>query len=275
MKRPKWRNQRREFDSSLRWDDNIGRNLLNPLLDGWSPTGVRMTDQPTIVAVFDVLGTKASIVRPRQLFRAFQKLREIALQSRDCLMIDATVGARENDDGSITSGSALGVLVVESDLFRDTIVLWAIYDRARFWTFCDLCTEFFCDVLRKGIPLRGAISVGSAEMNREAHRYAGEPYSEAVRAEKAQQWIGVSFGRSFTREPFRRLFRPEHVLPFSDHCKPGYSADIPGIVLDWPRKWRDKYEDSPSHMLNALNTSQRHSKYYELAIQFADYSASA
>ncbi len=236
-----------------------------------------MSEQPVVIAFLDVLGSEDRMLAGRrpdpQLVRALEQLVEITDHRRDCLIIDGTVDAREMDDGSVVSGTALAVLVVEVDRFTDAAILWSIFDKARFWTFCDLLAECFCQIVHNGIPLRAGVAVGSAHMDTRLRVYVGRPLAEAVRVEKAQGWVGVSFGPSFAREPFSRLLKHEHVLRFAAHRKPGHSNWIPGIVLDWPRKWRAMYGTGPERKLAAMNVDPKHSTYYDLAIKFAEYSA--
>ena len=108
------------------------------------------------------------------LVHALEQLAEITDRRQGCLIINATVDAREMDDGSIVAGTAFGALEVESDRFSDAAILWAIFDRARFWTFCDLLAEFFCQILRERIPLRAGVSVGLAHMDKAARIYVGK-----------------------------------------------------------------------------------------------------
>lgn len=230
----------------------------------------------TVLALFDVLGFEDRLRSdglPR-LVDAYRELAAVVRKRRDCLIIDAMAEARELDDGSVLSVPAIGVLVVEQAFFSDTIVLWAIFDRARFWTFCDICAEFFCTVLHLGMPLRGGIAVGDAHMDRRTKTYLGYPLVEAARVEKAQRWIGVSFGPSFTGDPFRRYLRPDQTMYFTEHRKADADAGqfIPGVVLDWPRKWRKVFRESPCRHLAQLNRKPPYDSYYRTSIRFAELS---
>jgi len=44
------------------------------------------------------------------------------------------------------------------------------------------------------------------------------------------------------------------------------------IVLDWPRRWRDKHGECPSSRLRELNTDPQFSLYWENTIAFAEFS---
>ncbi|PYP85862.1 MAG: hypothetical protein DMF61_14980 [Blastocatellia bacterium AA13] len=93
------------------------------------------------------------------------------------------------------------------------------------------------------------------------------PLVEAARAEKAQQWVGLAFGRSFDN---RRdvPFSADLVRPYTKHRKSGYESLLPGIVLDWPRTWRKEYKTSAVPTLERLSNSGKVHEYYKCAIEF-------
>ncbi|MCI0424078.1 MAG: hypothetical protein L0312_33525 [Acidobacteria bacterium] len=95
-----------------------------------------------------------------------------------------------------------------------------------------------CETLRAELPVRGALGLGSAIMDKATRTYLGQPLVEAARAEKAQQWLGLAFGPSFAS---RRdvPFSADFVRPYTKHRKPGHSDMLPGLVVDWPRMWRE------------------------------------
>jgi hypothetical protein len=235
------------------------------------------TIRPTVIALFDALGiVSRSQSNLPQAVQMLELLSDITSERRDCLIIDATQGARQMDNGNVLSVVAMGSLNVQHGHFQDTAILWCTFDPPRFWTFCDIVSEFFCSVLQKGIPLRGAISVGGdVHLDEQKPIYLGDPYFEAMQAEKEQLWIGVSFGPSFNHNPYRKCLRREHVLPFSAHRRPGKEEYISAFALDWPRKWRSMYKQPPIRLLNDMNVEPAFSHYYELAKTFYQFSARA
>jgi hypothetical protein len=44
------------------------------------------------------------------------------------------------------------------------------------------------------------------------------------------------------------------------------------IVIDWPRRWRDKYGECPSGKLRELNRDPKYASYWEDTIAFAEFS---
>ena len=81
-------------------------------------------------------------------------------------------------------------------------------------SFLQICTEFFCEAIKRGIPLRGCISTGMATMDAGKSIFFGRPLVEAARGEPAQDCIGVSFGRSFNNyhPAYNRFF-----IPYMEH----------------------------------------------------------
>ncbi len=141
-------------------------------------------------------------------------------------------------------------------------------------SFLQICMEFFCEAIKRGIPLRGCISTGMATMNIDKSIFFGRPLVEAARGEPAQNCIGVSFGRSFNNyhPAYNRYF-----IPYLGHMKENdkKTAYLSPAVLDWPRFWRG-HEDfsvlSISEFINNMNTNPTYSEYYDGAIRFAKFS---
>lgn len=233
-----------------------------------------MNENTYIIAYFDILGTEANqkVLPLATLVSQIEQFSELGLRNRSRLVIDGMVNPKLNPDGSITAGSAIGVHHVDTEIFSDTNIFWCIFDHRRLQLFCETCSEFFCQALNKRIPLRGGIAVGPAHMDKEKRVFVGLPLTEAARVEKAQLWVGVSFGPSFTDKPFKTSLPIDQVLFFSAHRKSGYSQLIPGIVLDWPRKFKNMFNKTPIRILSELNTENKYSDYYEHAIKFVELS---
>lgn len=140
--------------------------------------------------------------------------------------------------------------------------------------FFEKCMEIFIEALKYGIPLRGAISRGSAIMDEQNNIYLGKPLVEAARAEVAQNWLGIGLTSSFQETT---LSETHLLLPYHDHIKEKYlekSKDILFVeaVLDWPKYWRNVEKDSPIPYIQAMNIDEYFSSYYDNAIKFVNYS---
>jgi len=221
-----------------------------------------------VIAVFDVLGFKNRLTRDGlpALRKAYDALTDVVAEQKARMMLNCAVP----DSGGRVA--AFGMFDVENDYFSDTLVLWCSYSSFHFPPFCGILLEFFCNVLELGIPLRGGIAVGEADMEKSTHKYLGVPFNEAAEVEKAQKWIGMSFGPSFAVPPYNSLFEPEQVLVYRRHRKPQYIDLIPGLVLDWPRRWRDSRRTAPQQQISQLNTDPKYAEYYENTIHFIEFS---
>ena len=86
--------------------------------------------------------------------------------------------------------------------------------------FLEKCSIVFCEALKRGIPLRGTISVGASIMDEENHIFLGKPLAEAAKAEPHQKWLGITIGKSIVDsiEQFHPMDM-EYLLPFCNHLK--------------------------------------------------------
>lgn len=220
-----------------------------------------------VVALFDVLGFEDRI---GQL-----SLEEVHGQYKDLLSIATSKGshafldARPAGDGTVVP--FFGHISIEQDYFSDTILLWSPFNPATLKPFLHVCYSFMCETLQAELPVRGAITLGTAVMDKAARTYLGQPLVEAARGEKAQQWIGLSFGPSFDS---RRdvPFSADIVRPYTKHRKPGYSDRLVGLVVDWPRTWRKEYKSSAVPVLERLSLRSRVPQYYRCTIEFVRHS---
>ncbi|MCX6233244.1 MAG: hypothetical protein NT175_00765 [Bacteroidetes bacterium] len=185
-------------------------------------------EKPIVVAEFDVLGFSDRTINEKaeSLSQAYDKLISLAEKYKNCTMLNCGIPI---GNGSFAAG--FGVFDIEHVYFSDTIILWCSYNSFCFPPFCDMCLTFFCEVIEEGFPLRGGIAVGDAYMDKIKGKYLGKAYVEAVKVEQAQDWIGVSFGPSFAKDPYKNLFMANDVLVYREHTKPGKSMYIPGLVL--------------------------------------------
>jgi hypothetical protein len=221
------------------------------------------TGPELVIALFDVLGFEERI-------RTFS-LEQVHGQYKDLLAIASSKGshaffdARPASDGTFVP--YLGQITVEQDYFSDTILLWTRLSAGTLGPFLRLCSSFVCETLKAGLPMRGALTVGAAIMDKTTRTYLGQPLVEAARVEKAQEWIGVSFGPSFWNR--RDIpYNPELVRLYTKHRKPGYSELVPGLVVDWPRKWRKENNDSAVPVLERLSRRSKVPEYYRRTIEF-------
>lgn len=169
----------------------------------------------------------------------------------------------------------VGNLEVRYVYFSDTILLWTPFNEVMFPHFVTICSEFMIDAIEIGLPLRGAMTVGDAIMDRIKGIYLGDPIIEAATLEKGQNWIGVTFGSSFNS-----IGLHEAMINFTDiqinytaQMKEGFEKSNSRIVLDWARKMREKNKTEmvTAKLTDAMNKTDK-KIYYENTFAFFDYS---
>jgi hypothetical protein len=233
----------------------------------------------TTLALFDVLGFESHLKRIglERLKDAYESLIAVVRTMK----VDYFLRSLPSSDGA--SHPALGVFPTEYAYFSDTIIVWQMYNEFPFPSFCQMCCEFMCESLRVHLPVRGALAVGPAILDKGSGVYLGSPLVEAARMEEAQCWLGASFCNSFF-EPHKYHFAPELVIPYSEHFKPKEKMKYsPGLALDWPRHWREKGVGDLAATISALETEsvpetesavekERIHEYYANTLAFVTHS---
>jgi len=221
-----------------------------------------------IVALFDILGIKKrmDVMGIDGVLTDYERLTSFVDQQTGCLVIRSVPAG----DGGFCP--AVGCLEIQQAYFSDTFILWMDYDAFRLPAFFEMCCDLFCHSLSLGIPIRGGIGVGDAHMDKKKSIYLGPALIDAALAESAQLWLGVSCGVTFNQDEYRGPLDPRTVLAYKEHQNPEKQYKIPGLVLDWPRRWRTSRSDDRKKQLDSMNTDQSFALYYLNAIRFIDYS---
>ncbi len=167
---------------------------------------------------------------------------------------------------------AVGWLAVGNAYFSDSLLFWTRYSKVALPSFTHLITEAICFGLETELPLRGAIAVGEAILEKGSGVFLGHPLIEVARTERAQQWIGASFGPSFSEPGFNDGFHLHTILPYKSHYKDSASQFATGITVDWPRRWRDSRKSDPRPIIRSLDHDPAFSAYYDRAEEFARFS---
>jgi hypothetical protein len=220
------------------------------------------------LALFDVLGFSKWIEREPldSILAAYRLLIERAVNAN----AKGSLSAVQMEDGAIFA--VIGP--PHHAYFSDTILLWCQLVPPAVADFVERCADLICEALAMGIPLRGAIALGDAVLDEKSSMFIGKPIVEAAMLEKGQDWIGITLGDSAFWSPFLAQQHGASIIEYSAPMKQGYEKYASPIVLDWPRRWRDKNGECPSRKLRELNTDPAASKYWDNAIQFAEYSLS-
>ncbi len=166
---------------------------------------------------------------------------------------------------------AMGWLVIDNAYFSDTLLFWTSYNKISLPSFTQQIAEIICYGIENEFPLRGTLVVGDMILDSDSGMYLGEPIIEAARTERLQQWIGVSFGASFSKPDFNKGFYLNTVLPYKSHFKESGPLAT-GMVVDWPRRWRETRKTDIHSLVSGLDKDPEFSRYYTKTLEFIDFS---
>lgn len=227
-----------------------------------------MSENLKVLCLLDVLGFESLFnnIGLKKLAERYEKLTKYVKNQTGGLDIIPT------PDGHV----GVGWLLIGNAYFSDTLLFWTNYNKIALPSFTQLISETVCYGIENRLPLRGTLSIGEAILDNESGTYLGEPIIEAAKTEKFQKWIGVSFGRSFTRSELNEGFYLNTVLPYKSHYKEDVKGDekdyCTGMVVDWPRRWRESRRSDIKPLVSALDTDPDFSDYYERTLRFIDFS---
>jgi hypothetical protein len=221
-----------------------------------------------VIALFDILGTKnrMTTLGIDGVLATYEKLAAFVDQQTGSMVIRSAAA------GDGTFCPAVGWLEVEKGYFSDAFLLWAEHDASRLPAFMQMCIDLFCYSLELAIPLRGGLGVGEAHMDKTKNIYLGPALIDAAEAEAAQRWLGIACGKSFNQEQFAGPFDPRMVLAYVKQQNPGKEYKLPGLVLDWPRRWRETRKTDATAALDAMNTEPAFADLYKCTHGFVDFS---
>lgn len=138
--------------------------------------------------------------------------------------------------------------------------------------FFKRCALLFCASIRCGAPLRGAISVGPGVFDIKKRIFLGPPLVEASSLESKMDFIGVAIAKSMQKI----AHIPVPLVHISDPpLNAGGSDFFGGLVLDWPRIWRETFEDSAEKYLSEMcidGLPEQIRARYQYAIEFFHFS---
>jgi hypothetical protein len=226
-----------------------------------------------IIGFLDVLGFEALLIDLGldELYRRYNELLNTALRPH------SEARPLSGEIAMVRGEPMLGImhLPVQTAYFSDSLLLWVHYDPRHVPFFLDRCAKVFCNALALGIPIRGTISIGSAVLDKSRGIYLGTPLVEAVRLESKMNWIGVALGASWQCETRRTPVPPDRIFVYDPPLKDAGSALFSGLVLDWPRIWRETRQDSAvDHLAHLCRPAlpQALKDRYIAAIQFVEHS---
>lgn len=221
-------------------------------------------EEVQLVCLLDVLGFESQLKR----------LGLAGLHTKYEALIDYVKQQKGGMDAVPTSDGhlAVGWLVIGNAYFSDSLLFWTRYSKMAVPSFTHLVAEALCFGIETELPLRGAIAAGEARLNAETGVFPGWPLVEVARTERAQKWIGASFGPSFGKPGSREGFYLHTVLPYKSHYKDPASEHATGITVDWPRRWRESRKTDPRPVVRGLDRGPEFSDYYGQVARFIDFS---
>ncbi len=228
------------------------------------------------LAFFDILGTSEKIIRGQ-----YDKIYDFYSYMVDLCSEEQIPISFSNLPGHFNNGADIVLnFPMKHAFFSDTFIVWVEYEQLFGMSlrgFYEKCMDIFNEAIKRGIPLRGAISRGTAIMDEEKQLYLGKPIVEAARAEAVQNWIGIALTRSCQEASLSEAWL---LLPYDEHIKETYikkckdTNDIlfTNCVLDWPKYWRNTQDKDIISLIEQMNDDEAFSSYYDNAIKFVNYS---
>lgn len=221
-----------------------------------------------IVCMMDVLGFAGR----------FETWGLVKMQATYELLIEDLKAQRHMFDLASTPEGHLvmGVGMYENAYFSDTLLHWGPFANPFLGSFVSLVCEALCSGIERDLPLRGTISVGDAVMDAKSGIFLGLPIIEAARAERCQEWIGVSIGHTFADDSVGARFNPAHILPYETQFKNDpqspWKKFAVELAVDWPRHWRETRASDPRLLVQTMNNDPKKSSYYDKTLRFIDFS---
>lgn len=226
---------------------------------------------PYLLALFDVLGfskklEKLGLTRMHELYRS---LIDVALEpyvakgqwTRMLVRLSANLYS-----------PGIFWLPIRYAYFSDSILLWVPYQPEFVGPFLDRALNMFCEALRLELPLRGAVAAGMTILHKKSNTFLGDPLVEAAKLHDAQQWIGVACGVSVRSQTMGIPFSPYQVMLYEAPVKDTRATKpLSGLVLDWPRRWREMQGASAYKAVSKLRTPG-FDVYYDSALAFVEHS---
>jgi len=244
--------------------------------------------RPYAVGIFDVLGFKNKFKQfgLKEITARYAALIDIVVKREERLAEMKSLFPHMKEGPYWCAGGEIVLMTkVYAAYASDTFLVWANYtwtdlherkkdeleklskDSNHDWLFrpipCDAfletCNELMCQSLQVGLPLRGALAAGDAILDKERSIFLGQPIIEANLLEHDQKFIGVGMCSSFADQTIPKRFS----LSFSQQRKDPSAKEADGLILDWPRHWRNTRSVDLKHVVRSMNADDAFSCYYE------------
>jgi hypothetical protein len=216
-----------------------------------------------LFAYFDILGFKSRLKREKieHVHKAYLRLIEDAVKPQQSQWAKSVA---RSPGGHGVPG--LMWIPIEAAYASDSLVLYVPYHPNFVEEFFRRAALLFCVALRSGVPPRGAVTFGQGAFHAKTSVFVGAPLVEASSLEQDLDWLGVVFGKSIQGLDWHGfpMGAPEgRAVPIPPHLVQTVSPPMKergnelfgGLVLDWPRVWRQTFDDSAVPYLATLHDS--------------------
>lgn len=237
------------------------------------------SDKQILMAFFDILGT-SRLLNTGEYHKVYEYYSDMIQLCNDThtpiTVCNPLFGKRElfgdlNGVMASLAGFDTPYYIINYDLnhafFSDTFLLWIEGDsllKPLIGGFLEKCSIVFCEALKRGIPLRGTISIGTSIMDKENHIFLGKPLAEAAKTEPHQKWLGIAIGKSIVDsiEQFHPMDM-EYILPYCKHLKSSPDPLLSDFVLDWFTFWNKNVNTDVEKIIGSMNTEIAFDNYYK------------
>lgn len=249
---------------------------------------MRTDEKQILIAFFDILGTSQLLNTGEfeKVYEYYSDMIKLCNDSYTPITIrNPLFGKREqlgNLNGIIAdlAGFDTPYHIINYDLshafFSDTFLIWIEMDsclRPLIGGFLEKCSIVFSEALKRRIPLRGTISMGTSIMDEENNIFLGKPLAEAAKAEPHQRWLGIAIGKSVVDsiKQFHEMDM-EYLLPFRNHLK--YDSDplLSDFVLDWFTYWNKNENTEVEEIIESMNAEKAFDNYYKNTLSYVIFS---
>lgn len=241
---------------------------------------LKSKEKNIVLAFFDILGTSKLLNDGKydKVYDFYLEMIKLCCDSRTPIAVRNPMYGKRDVIANLPF-SDVPYHIINYDLnhafFSDTFLMWIELNeflQPTLLGFLEKCCIIFCEAVRKGIPLRGVISIGSAVMDTKNRVYLGMPLAEAAKAEPQQNWIGIGLGRSIQKIHEMDI---KYLIPYFNHRKervdPSNSL-LGGWVLDWYSWWSHNYSEDVSEYIKLMDTDEKFSSYYNNCLSFVEVS---
>jgi hypothetical protein len=224
-------------------------------------------DKEKIVCLLDVLGFK----------NLFNKIGLEAIEKKYTELINL-VAASEYPGTQMAVGGAYAMFFgnINYAYFSDTIIFWIDFKRdpRNLQVMIDAMCKLICKSIEIELPLRGAIGIGEAIMQKENGIYLGKPIISAAIAEASQNWIGITLSNSFDEPEYAGMpFPIANLLPYDRHVKLGKKDMVKDFVLNYPEILNTpELKKELIKQVEILDIDEQFHDYYKNTTDFITYS---